>query len=180
MKLAIGILGISLAFAEIGNAQASGNSNAPEEAPGAAREGATDSTYMVFDATPAQQMALRAQIRLMHPEVLPLRVFFVPHWKYLDNARIFHLHVPKGYGSFMFTHLPSRTVFIDNDRYQDESWLGYWMAHELGHLISNSTKESDAEKVAREFRRRLKDSRTKDLCWFCGDLDSKGNRIKGT
>ena len=178
MKLAIGILGMSLAFAEIGNAQAS-SSNASAEVP-AAREGATDSSYTVFDATPAQEAALRAQIRLMHPEVLPLRVFFVPHWKYLDNARIFHLHVPAGYGSFMFTHLPSRTVFIDNDRYQDESWLGYWMAHELGHLISNSTKESDAEKVAREFRRRLKDSRTKDLCWFCGDLDSKGNRIKGT
>ncbi len=69
---------MSLAFAEIGKAQASGNSNAPEEAAHAAREGATDSTYMVFDATPAQEAALRAQIRLMHPEVLPLRVFFCP------------------------------------------------------------------------------------------------------
>ncbi len=163
MKLAIGILGMSLMFAEIGNAQASGSSNTPAEAPAAAREGATDSSYTVSDATPGQEAALRAQIRLMHPEVLPLRVFFVPHWKYLDNARIFHLHVPNGYGSLMFTHLPSRTVFIDNERYQDESWLGYWMAHELGHLKSNSTKESDAEKAAREFRRRLKDSRNKDL-----------------
>jgi len=163
MKLVIGILGMSLMFAEIGNAEASGNSNAPAaEAPAAAREGSTD-RYTVFDATPAQEAALRAQIRLMHPEVLPLRVFFVPHWKYLNNARIFHLHVPTGYGSLMFTHLPGRTVFIDNDRYQDESWLGYWMAHELGHLKSNSTKESDAEKAAREFRRRLKDSHNKDL-----------------
>jgi hypothetical protein len=159
LKVAIGILGISLILAEIGNAQASGNSNAPAaEASAAAREVPTDS-YAVFDATPAQEAALRAQIRLMHPEVLPLRVFFVPHWKYLDNARIFHLHVPTGYGSLMFTHLPSRTVFIDNDRYQDESWLGYWIAHELGHLATNSAKEGDAEKAAREFRRRLKDAR---------------------
>src|SRR6516225_4672812 len=117
MRLAIGFLGMSLMFAEIANAQASGNSSTSAEVPAAAREGSTDSTYTVFDASPAQEAALRAQIRLMHPEVLPLRVFFVPHWKYLDNARIFHLHVPTGYGSLMFTHLPSRTVFIDNDRY---------------------------------------------------------------
>jgi hypothetical protein len=99
----------------------------------------------------------------MHPEVLPLRVLFVPHWKYLDNARIFHLHVPTGYGSLMFTHLPSRTVFIDNDRYQGEGWLGYWMAHELGHLKSNSPREGDAERAARGFRKRLRDLRDQDL-----------------
>jgi len=94
----------------------------------------------------------------MHPEALPARVLFVPHWKYVDNARIFRLHVPAGYGSVMFTHLPSRTIFIDNDRYQGEKWLGYWMAHELGHLKANSAKESDAEKAAHELRRRLRDA----------------------
>jgi 3-deoxy-D-manno-octulosonic-acid transferase len=116
-------------------------------------------SYAVFGATPEQEAVLRSQIQLMRPDVQPLRIFFVPHWKYLDDARIFQLHVPTGYGSLMFTHLPSRTVFIDNDRYQGEEWLGYWMAHELGHLKTNSTKESDAERGAREFRKRLADSR---------------------
>ena len=63
----------------------------------------------------------------------------------------------------MFTHLPSRTIFVDNDRYLGEDWLGHWLAHELGHLAKNSAKEEDAEKAAREFRRRLTDSRNKDL-----------------
>jgi hypothetical protein len=94
----------------------------------------------------------------MHPEVLPLRVLFVPHWKYLDAARAFQLHVPTGFGSLMFTHLASRTVYIDNDRYMGTDWLGHWMAHELGHLASKSAKEEDAERAAREFRKRLKQS----------------------
>jgi hypothetical protein len=92
----------------------------------------------------------------MQPEVLPLRIFFVPHWKYLDSARLFRLHVPTGFASVMFTHLPSRTVFIDTDRYMGEEWLGHWMAHELGHLATNSVNENDADKAAREYRRRLK------------------------
>jgi hypothetical protein len=32
------------------------------------------------------------------------------------------------------------------------------MAHELGHLATNSTKEGDAEKAAGPFRARLKES----------------------
>jgi hypothetical protein len=32
----------------------------------------------------------------------------------------------------LFTHLASRTTFIDGDRYLGEDWLGYWMPHELG------------------------------------------------
>lgn len=112
----------------------------------------------MFGATPSQETALREQIRLIHPKILPLRVFFVRHWKYIDSARIFQLHVPKGYMSLMFTHLPSRTIFIDNDRYMGENWLGHWIAHELGHLVSNSAKEEDAERAAREFRKRLRES----------------------
>jgi hypothetical protein len=92
----------------------------------------------------------------MNPEVLPLRVVFVPHWKYLDDARILRLHVPTGYLSQMFTHLPTRTVYIDTARYQGQDWLGYWMAHELGHLASGSVREEDAEKIAAKFRKRLK------------------------
>lgn len=117
--------------------------------------------YAVFGATAEQETILRAQIRIMGPEIEPLRVFFVPHWKYLDAARTFQLHVPTGYRSLMFTHLPSRTVFIDNDRYQGEEWLGYWMAHELGHLKTNSVKEGDADRGAREFRKRLEEARKK-------------------
>ena len=92
----------------------------------------------------------------MQPAVLPLRVFFVPHWKYVDNTRIFHLHAPAGYTSALFTHLPSRTVFIDADRYIDDESLRYWLAHELGHLVTNSVKEEEAERVAHQLRRRLK------------------------
>lgn len=88
---------------------------ATEGTSAAVPEVSTTGSYTVFNATPAQEVALRAQIRLMHPDILPLRVFFLPHRKYLDTARIFLLRVPAGYRSLMFTHLPSRTVFIDND-----------------------------------------------------------------
>jgi len=116
----------------------------------------SSNSYAVFGASPQQEALVRAQIQIMQPAVLPLRVFFVPHWKYVDNTRIFQLHVPTGYASAMFTHLPSRTIFIDADRYVSDYSLGYWVAHELGHLATNSAKEEDAEKAAREFRRRLK------------------------
>lgn len=155
MKLAIATFLMFLAFAEFIKAQTNGGSSNRETL--APVPEAETGSYTVFGATSLQEAALRAQIRLLHPEILPLRVFFVPHWKYLHNARIFHLHVPTGYGSLMFTHLPSRTVFIDNDRYQSAEWLGYWIAHELGHLVTNSAKEEDAERAAREFRRRLKE-----------------------
>src|SRR5260370_25978368 len=68
--------------------------------------------YAVLGATPEQEALVRAQIRIMQPDVYPLRVLFVPHWKYIDTARTFRLHVPAGYTSAMFTHLPSRSVFI--------------------------------------------------------------------
>lgn len=160
MKLAIGTLVIFLVLAESGRAQTDGTANlAGTDASAGSLKTAAEG-YTIFNATPAQEAVLRAKIQLMHPDVLPLRVFFLPHWKYLDTARIFFLHVPDGYRSLMFTHLPSRTVFIDSDQYQGEEWLGYWMAHELGHLAANSAKEEDAEKVAREYRRRLQQART--------------------
>jgi hypothetical protein len=154
MKLAVGTLLVFLGFAQFTWGQTdssanlvSGDSSAP--APSA-------NSYVVFGASPQQEALVRAQIQIMQPPVLPLRVFFVPHWKYVDNTRIFHLHVPTGYTSAMFTHLPSRTVFIDADRYVNDESLGYWLAHELGHLVTNSAKEQDAEKAAHEFRKRLK------------------------
>ena len=111
---------------------------------------------VVIGATPAQEALLRAQVRVMDPDVLPSRIVFVPHWKYLDDTRVMHVpRLPTGYSSAMFTHLPSRTVFIDTGRYIDGGWLGYWMAHELGHLATNSVSEEDAEKAAKRFRKRL-------------------------
>jgi len=120
-------------------------------------------SYTVLGATPQQEALVRAQIRIMQPEVLPLRIIFVPHWKYVDTARTFRLHVPTGYTSAIFTHLPSRSVFIDSDRYVSDDSLGYWVAHELGHLATNSASESDADKAAREYRKRLKDARKRNL-----------------
>jgi len=117
-------------------------------------------SYAVLGATSEQEALVRAQIRIMQPDVYPLRVLFVPHWKYIDTARLFRLHLPAGYTSAMFTHLPSRSVFIDSDRYVSDDSLGYWVAHELGHLAANSANESDADKVAREYRKRLKQART--------------------
>ena len=118
----------------------------------------SSNSYAIIGATPIQEASLRTQIETMQPGVRPLRIVFVPHWKYVDTARTFHLHVPTGYTSTMFTHLPSRTTFIDSDGYQGEGWLGYWMAHELGHLATNSAKEGDAERAAKEYSDRLKQS----------------------
>jgi hypothetical protein len=115
--------------------------------------------YAVLGAAAHEEALVRAQVSVMQPDVLPLRIIFVPHWKYLDATRIFHLHVPAGYTSTMFTHLPSRTVFIDSDRYVSGDSLGYQLAHELGHLAANSSSESDADKAARKLRKRLKDAR---------------------
>lgn len=166
MKLAIGTFLMAFFLAHLTHAQTNDSNPAGKgvraTAPSAATEPSSDG-YTVFNATPGQEAALREQIRLMHPSILPLRVFFVPHWKYLTSARDFHLHVPTGYRSLMFTHLPSRTLFIDNDRYLGEEWLGHWIAHELGHLVTNSAKEEDAETAAREFRKRLRDPQGQDL-----------------
>jgi hypothetical protein len=117
------------------------------------------SGYTVLGATPQQEELVRTQIQVMQPEVLPLRIIFVPHWKYVETARIFQLHVPAGFTSAMFTHLASRSVFVDGDRYVSDESLGYWLAHELGHLAAHSAGESDADKAARELRMRLKNKR---------------------
>jgi len=114
--------------------------------------------YAVLGATSEQESLVRAQIRVMQLDVYPLRVLFVPHWKYVDAARAFHLHVPAGYTSKLFTHLSSRSVFIDSDRYVSDDSLGYWLAHELGHLSTNSVNENDADQAARKYRKRLKDA----------------------
>ena len=117
--------------------------------------GNDDITYTVQGATPEREAVLRRQIQVMNPPVLPYKIRFVPHWQYLHAAKTYQLHIPTGMASKMFTHLPSRSIFIDEDLYLGEEWLGHWMAHELGHLATNSAREDDAERVAREYRRRL-------------------------
>lgn len=116
--------------------------------------------YFVLGATPQQETLIRNQIHLMQPDVYPLRVLFVHHWNYVEAVTTFRLHVPTGFTSAMFTHLPSRSVFIDADRYTNDDSLGFWVAHELGHLAANSAKEEDAEKTARVYRKRLKQACT--------------------
>jgi len=157
MKLRTWIVLLLLGFAQFGWGQTNRNSKLVSEEVTAAKISAN--SYTVLGATPGQEALVRNQIRVMQPAVHPLRVLFVPHWKYIDTARTFRLHVPTGYTSAMFTHLPSRSVFIDSDRYVSDDSLGFWLAHELGHLASNSTKEDDAEKAAREYRKRLKQTR---------------------
>lgn len=153
MRLRIGLL---VAFLTAAHCSAQSNSASSTNAPIKEISG---SDLVVMGATADQEVALREQIHIMSPKVLPLRVIFVPHWKYLDSARTFRLHVPTGFSSAMFTHLPSRTVFVDDDRYLGPEWLGHWMAHELGHLESNSAREDDAEKVAHRLRDLLKRAR---------------------
>lgn len=156
MKLGTWTTLFFLGFSQSSLGQTNARANSVRGKEPAVESSAND--YAVIEATATQEASLRAQIEIMQPAVRPLRIVFVPHWKYVDTARIFQLHVPAGYTSSMFTHLPSRTTFIDSDRYQGEDWLGYWMAHELGHLATNSTKEQDAERSAREYRSRLKKS----------------------
>ena len=139
MKLAIWLALFSLALAPAAQTQVLNN----------------DSTYTVQGATPERESILRHQIQLMQPSVLPYRIRFAPHWQYVYAARMYHLHVPTGMTSKMFTHLASRSIFVDEDRYLGVEWLGHWMAHELGHLATNSAKEEDAERAAREYRMRL-------------------------
>src|SRR5437762_11611652 len=158
MKLRIWTTLFSLTVAQLAWGQTDGKLDNTE---GTAPEPSANS-YTVIGATPKQEALVRAQIQVMQPDVYPLRVLFVPHWKYMETARIFRLHVPAGYTSAMFTHLPSRSVFIDSDRYVSDDSLGYCVAHELGHLAANSTRESDADKADGEYRKSLRDARKPD------------------
>jgi hypothetical protein len=161
MRLGIGVLfGGVLLLA--GSTQAVCEQASPASASGASNTVTAPSSeisYTIIGATPEQEAILRSQLQIMHPETAPLRVVFLPHDKYLYTAKVFQLHLPAGYGSLMFTHLASRTVLIDNSRYLGEEWLGYWVAHELGHLKANSVGEVDAERAAKGFRERLKEGR---------------------
>ena len=83
------------------------------------------SSYSVQGATPERESALRNLIGIMQPAVFPQRVVLVPHWRYVDATKMFRLNVPGGMTSRMFTHLASRPMFVDVDRYVNGDWLGY-------------------------------------------------------
>jgi len=135
------------------------------EQSGADNKSATDGglyearvSYSVQGATVKQEALLREAIQAMQPAVLPSRIVVEPHWKYLYATKIFRLHVPSGMASRMFTHLASRSIFIDADRCWSDECLLHCLAHELGHLERNSVSESDAEKTAARYRRNLRDA----------------------
>lgn len=73
MKLAIGVMGTLLVFVQFGNAQTKDAVKSAGEI--AAVVEADNDSYAVFGATPSQEAALREQIRVVHPDVSPLRVF---------------------------------------------------------------------------------------------------------
>src|SRR5260370_37660728 len=126
MRLRVWTTLFLVTIAQFAWGQTSGNANLVS-AEATAPEPSANS-YTVLGATPEQEALVRAQIRVMQPDVYPLRVLFVPHWKYIDTARMFHLHVPSGYTSAILTHLPSPSVFIHSYRYVTESSLAYWVA----------------------------------------------------
>ena len=157
MKITIWSVAFSLMTVALGHGQQSANLT------GVAAIGVTPSPsemFTVHGTSPERERLLRSQIQVMRPAVLPTRVIFVPHWQYIYATKMYHLHVPTGMISKMFTHLPSRSVYIDADRYAGEQWLGHWMAHELGHLEANNADENQAERAAVKYRRRLEESAT--------------------
>src|SRR5260370_28535042 len=111
MRLSIWTVLLFRGSAQFAWGQSSGRAKVVSE--NAIAPGPAASSYTVLGATPEQEALVRAQIRVMQPEVLPLRILFVPHWRYIDTTKAFHLHVPARYTSAMFTHLPSPTRFID-------------------------------------------------------------------
>src|SRR5215470_17453847 len=151
MKSASAILFLVLVSAQISFAQSEPTlNNAIVDSPSTLMAAASAPLYVILGASAREQGLIHSEIDAIQPAVLPIRIVFVPHWKYVDNARLFQLHVPKGYSSTMFTHLPSRTTFIDAERYTGDEYLFHHFAHELGHLASNSPKEDDAERIAKE------------------------------
>jgi hypothetical protein len=115
---------------------------------------------VIQGATQSQEELVGEELRIVRPEVAPSRIIFVPHWKYIYAAKVYQLHVPTGMSSVMFTHLSSRSVFVDQDHILSDEALVHWMAHELGHLATNSSREDDAERAAGPLRARFKVRRT--------------------
>jgi hypothetical protein len=79
MKLAVGTVLLLLGFTQFSWGQTNAAANLVSgDSPAAT---APANSYVVFGASPQQEALVRAQIQIMQPAILPLRVFFVPHWK---------------------------------------------------------------------------------------------------
>jgi hypothetical protein len=85
---------LGFGFSQICSGQTSGNANVAGAGGGEVALAVPASSYVVFGATTQQEALVRSQIQIMQPGELPLRVVFVPHWKYIENTRIFQLQVP--------------------------------------------------------------------------------------
>ena len=92
MKVVISITLLLLGIVQFSCGQTSGSSILVNAATNALEPPAN--TYAVMGATPQQEVLVRTQIQVMQPSILPLRVIFVPHWKYEDAARIFSCTCP--------------------------------------------------------------------------------------
>jgi len=96
-------------------------------------------SYAVLGTTPEQGALVRAQIRVMQPDVYPLRVFFAPHWKYIDTTRTFRLHVPAGYTSAMFTsHSDTPRAFTKVSLTNSASRASPWRALRVLHFYDRT------------------------------------------
>jgi len=81
-------------------------------------------SYTVLGATSEQEALVRAQMRIMQPDVYPLRVLFVPHWKYVDTGRTFRSICRWIYQRYVHATYPAEACFIDSDRYVSDDSLG--------------------------------------------------------
>ncbi len=85
MKRAIWTALSILGFAAFGWGQRNGNSMLVVTE--ATVAGTSANSYTVLGATSQQEELVRSQIRVMQPEIFPLRIIFVPHWKYVVTAK---------------------------------------------------------------------------------------------
>src|SRR5437879_13054937 len=105
MGLRIWTTVFSLTLAQLASGQTGGNPKLVNTETTPSEPSA--SGYAVMGATPGQEALVRAQIRIMKPEVYPLRVLFVLHCKYYDTAKTFRLHVHSGSHRAMIRQFPS-------------------------------------------------------------------------
>lgn len=91
MKRWIFVALVLMGFAELGQGQSNGKPSPTTVTTEDAAAKYSANTYFVLGATPKQEALLRAQIEAMRPDLLPLRIIFVPHWKYLVTTKAFQL-----------------------------------------------------------------------------------------
>jgi len=71
-------------------------------------------SYTVLGATSEQETLVRDQIRIMQPDVYPLRVLFVSHWKYVERPEPFASMCPLIYQRYV--HAPTQPKRVHRQR----------------------------------------------------------------